>query len=162
MKTCNTCAQTKELSEFYYIKSTNKFTGICLLCRDIARKQYYKNNRKRELAVNQNYMARNRDKILAYMREYTRQYVIDNRHYYNAHCAKRKATILKATPPWFNELEVTRIYRKAYILRRCGSDVHVDHIIPLQSKTVSGLHCAANLQIISAADNLSKGNKFAA
>lgn len=42
----------------------------------------------------------------------------------------------------------------------CGIPHHVDHIIPLRGKLVSGLHVETNLRVTSSRVNLAKGNRF--
>jgi hypothetical protein len=66
----------------------------------------------------------------------------------------RRASRLKRVPPW---AELDQI-REFYHNRPDG--YHVDHIIPLLGKTVSGLHVLANLQYLPAEENLKKGNRI--
>lgn len=68
--------------------------------------------------------------------------------------AGRKAAKLRATPAWANMGLVTQVYIKAKEVSH-----HVDHIVPLVSKLVCGLHNEFNLQLLPGADNLSKGNR---
>lgn len=66
--------------------------------------------------------------------------------------------LLKArTPGWANIKEINEIYKKSSEL---GKDFHVDHIIPLRGKFVSGLHVHTNLEIKHRLGNLKKGNLF--
>lgn len=78
----------------------------------------------------------------------------------NAINAKRRALKLKATPSWANHTTIKLIYKTAKDMeKRSGIKYHVDHIIPLRSKIVCGLHCENNLQILTADDNRKKYNK---
>jgi hypothetical protein len=76
---------------------------------------------------------------------------------------KRKIAKLQRTPFWLNagqEFEMECIYKYCAALRSMGFDYEVDHIVPLQGKTVSGLHAPWNLQILTASENASKGNRI--
>jgi hypothetical protein len=82
----------------------------------------------------------------------------------NAKEVKRKTAKMNRTPPWLTEDDFWLI-EQAYDLaakrtQMFGFSWHVDHIIPLQGKIVSGLHVPLNLQVIPAAINTSKQNKF--
>jgi hypothetical protein len=78
----------------------------------------------------------------------------NNRGKYRAKIARRRAALKNATPQWVNHDEITKIYEN------CPSGYHVDHVIPLNSKIVSGLHVPWNLQYLPAYENLSKGNRL--
>lgn len=77
-----------------------------------------------------------------------------------AKAARRRATRLQATPAWADGAEILEIYAAANRLSiETGIVHHVDHIVPLISKTVCGLHCVANLQVLTAKENRAKHNK---
>ena len=65
------------------------------------------------------------------------------------------------TPKWADRQRIKEIYTDAAEFRAAGLDVHVDHVIPLRGKLVSGLHVPENLTVKLAFHNLSKGNKYA-
>lgn len=73
---------------------------------------------------------------------------------------KRRSDKDNRTPPWFEKEEVSELYKLAAGIRKTGIAVHVDHVIPLRGELVSGLHCLANLQIMTAKGNMEKGNAF--
>lgn len=72
----------------------------------------------------------------------------------------RRALMLRATPKWANPAAVLKFYEESQtITASTGLVHHVDHIVPLNSKHVCGLHCEANLRVVPGADNLSKSNR---
>lgn len=73
--------------------------------------------------------------------------------------AKRRARKLNATPAWADDQKIKAVYAEAAAMRLLGLDVHVDHVIPLQGKLVSGLHVHNNLRVLLASDNRTKGNR---
>jgi hypothetical protein len=77
---------------------------------------------------------------------------------------KRRSAKLQRTPAWltpFDLLKIKCIYQVAAMRTRESGEVwHVDHIIPLQGKNVSGLHVPSNLQIIRGVENLKKNAQF--
>lgn len=66
-----------------------------------------------------------------------------------------------AWPDWCSDHpDFKRIYDLAKEMRKRGVDVHVDHIVPVISKIVCGLHVPWNLTIIPEKENLSKSNTW--
>lgn len=82
----------------------------------------------------------------------------------NAAVARRKAAKLQRTPKWlseFDKLKIQCIYSIAAMLtKHNGEPWHVDHIVPLQGKNVSGLHVPSNLRVMRGEENVRKHNKF--
>ena len=67
----------------------------------------------------------------------------------------------RALPSWASTEAIASMYERAKELcRTTGVDWHVDHVIPLNGKSVCGLHVENNLQVITASQNRSKRNKF--
>jgi hypothetical protein len=82
----------------------------------------------------------------------------------NAHSGKRRAALIQRTPQWLADDDLW-VIEQAYELavlrtKMFGFNWHVDHIIPLQGKLVSGLHAPNNLQVIPGKENLAKHIKF--
>ena len=78
-----------------------------------------------------------------------------------ANKGKRRAAELCRAPAWADLEKIRLIYANARVMTEMlGEPWHVDHIIPLQGKFVSGLHVPENLQILPGVENIRKSNRF--
>lgn len=121
------------------------------------RKKWRDNNYEKAREVERLSRMKNRAKLL----ERKRKYAANNRPKYAAYSQKRRAALLRAIPPWADLSAIEAIFEEcARLTRETGIGHHVDHIVPLQSPVVCGLHVESNLRIIDGTSNRSKGNKL--
>ena len=72
--------------------------------------------------------------------------------------ARRRAILGNATVAWRDDDKIREIYKE--LTKETGIQHHVDHIIPIKGKNVTGLHVENNLQILTAEENSRKGNRY--
>ena len=72
----------------------------------------------------------------------------------SAYASNRRAVKKQATPPWSQLGQIMEFFKKR------PKGYPVDHVIPLQTDIVCGLHVLANLQYLLATKNIKKGNNF--
>lgn len=114
------------------------------------------------------YYAKNREARLAYLAKWREQFGkqweqnqrAHNPGAFRAKNSKRRAALLQAVPSWADLGKIQEFYETADGLSMLtGAWYHVDHIVPLRGKTVCGLHCEANLQVLPGLENIGKGNR---
>ena len=176
MKQCSVCQETKPFLSFHKQKSgPGGYRSACKDCRKGDHIDRYEANKDEWNQRSVAWRAANPDKvklIYAKFREanreqrnaYKRDWVQSNRGHVNAYCLKRHAEKLNRTPAWlseFDKLKIKCLYQLAAMrTRESGYIWHVDHIIPLQGKFVSGLHVPSNLRVIPAVENNRKYNRY--
>jgi hypothetical protein len=117
-------------------------------------RNYVRANREYIVARRKKYIAKDPDKWNNWSKEYRK----NNKGYFICKMAERRAKKLKATPEWLttdHKNEILDLYKRAQ-----ETGMVVDHIIPLQSKIVCGLHVPWNLQLLTAQANGEKSNKL--
>ena len=152
-----------------HISERNVSNGFCSECTAIYQDEYEAKRRanterkaymKAYLASYENkgrkdtlrrYYRKNRTKEI----ERSKKKRINNASYYRTKHVERLAKIRTAIPLWHEKAEVLIVYEKA---REFG--MAVDHVVPVTSDFVSGLHCWHNLQLLTKSENSSKLNRL--
>lgn len=90
-----------------------------------------------------------------------KEYKERTRHIWNEYSKARTAMEIGASPGWANKFFMQEAYDLARLRTKVtGYAWHVDHVVPLKSKLVCGLHCEQNLAVIPGAVNCSKRNLY--
>ena len=157
MKTCKNCGESKPVALFKREKrNKDGRTGICRACNNTVNRAWRKKNPAAAAASAAKWHKGNRVKCRAYFTAWVKA----NPAKWNARVSQRRAAKIQATPGWANQGYIEDVYRKAAIFtKRDKLPWHVDHIVPLKSALVCGLHCEDNLQVIRGPENVAKSNQ---
>ena len=121
-----------EQKKLYYIENRESILSY--------KKASYDSDKKKE--YNRKYYEKKKESI----KETSKRYRQNNKNKVNSINAANRAKRKQACPKW---LTVEHKQQLKQIYENCPDGMQVDHIIPLSSNLVCGLHVPWNLQIIS-------------
>lgn len=174
LKTCLECGESKELSAFSrYSAKRETRRNKCKTCAQnevalwkvqnpekvkASSKKWHEGRKEVNNKRSSAYRAANPEKVKKVVSNWKKK----NKGLVNFYNVMREQRIFQATALWADLEKVKQLYKLAATWNEIWPEdpVHVDHIIPLKGKNVSGLHTELNLRIIRAADNIRKSNKL--
>jgi hypothetical protein len=163
--------------------AARKTKGACVDCLKVewraqaaTRADYFSTyNRREEVkeAKHDWYQANKEQVILAantrpaeVKREYRNTWKENHKVQVRADTKARRRKHREATPIWLSrkqKSEIRQIYQIAITMTQTtGEQYVVDHIVPLRSDEVCGLHVPWNLRVITQEENVKKSNKLLA
>ena len=175
-KICASCKVEQSTSNFRWNKT--RFESWCKKCKSNYKKSWYKNNREYAIAKSTEYhhasYSEKREhkvkKAIEWVKNNPEKYKVNAKKCYEktkirrfAYQALARAKRRNAVPTWFETIkeDIQKIYIEARIKTlETGIPHEVDHIIPLVSEYVCGLHVPNNLRVITRFENRSKQNKL--
>jgi hypothetical protein len=148
--------------EYEPMRSPTGHWITCKECRISNQQQRYYENPKKYVEKTISWQRVNKEKYNSKSRKWCKEH----KEVYLAKWHKRMSALRSATPQWLSEeqkREMRRFHADAKELQWLSDPrdpLTVDHIIPLQSEDVCGLHVPWNLQILPRSQNSIKGNKW--
>lgn len=118
--------------------------------------EYLATLRQRKSEKNRRQYAQNAERRRAYFADWRRA----NKGRVMANSAKYDASKSQRTPGWADLEAIRHVYEVAAAWRLAGVDAHVDHVIPLRGRRVSGLHVPGNLTVMPGEENRRKRNGY--
>jgi len=156
-----------------------KTKGVCVECVKVEAKtsaprraEYFAayNKSPAGAAAKARYYAENREAVIAKAltrpteakRRYRDSWKTNNPERVKADTSNRRRRHREATPPWLTraqKTEMRQMYQAAMAISKVSGESYVvDHIIPLRSESVCGLHVPWNLRIVTRHENAVKSN----
>lgn len=134
--------------------------GTCIdYNRGYSLNHYYEHSENRIKEVKK-YKSLNLNKV----KQWSKQHYINTKQSCCDRALRRYILKKKQTPKWLgilDQLKIIQFYNERdKLIKLIGIKFHVDHIIPLNGETVSGLHVPWNLQILTSIENIRKSNKL--
>jgi len=154
---CSKCNNIALLARNYKNKiGKYQFNSWCVACEKLRKNIWRKNNLERYKRKAAAWAKINPDKV----KQSHKKYVLQNFEKVNSTKSARRKRLHTHKPAWANVFFISEAYALARLRTKLtGFAWHVDHIVPLNSKIVCGLHVENNLQVIPAIENLRKGDK---
>ena len=163
-KKCSKCHAQKSVSLF--VKQARAKDGLhpwCKECKKSNDADFYVAHKQRVRANQKKYYDLHKEELLDQSKNRGLIWRKCNQHKDAEKVARYRAAKKNRVPAKMDEFEVFGI-KETYHLAKLrtkllGVKFHVDHIVPLQGKSVCGLHVLANLKVILAQENWSKNNR---
>ncbi len=161
MKKCGDCSSVFSLSFFSKDRcAKDGLSAYCKMCRKDYKKAYYKLNKVYIALKSKKWAEANPEAFKLIKQKSAKKHRAAhykrNKASYIANAKLRKLRKKQRVPIWLTKEDLNKI---RIMYKNCPKGYHVDHIIPLAGKIVSGLHVPWNLQYLPAKDNLRKSNK---
>lgn len=169
-KKCSAFGEMKSGTEFYRDNlTTDGLRHRCKTCMNASSKRWYEANKESHAESMGRWWNENREKGIEYQRrrialhaerdkETVRAWKARNLGLLASYAAKRRYQQKIATPKWANAGDMAMWKEVAEVLSRSGIQFVVDHVVPIMSETVCGLHWEGNMQVLTKRENEAKQN----